>query len=189
MLFPGEDFQTCLLKRFKQILLLYIPIFPMTLPSQLHLLFSNPLNSHHMCMGVGPFPEAWIVASRVSHPWRTDFPFHSSHQLPVAPQLQVEFHEFLLSPCWNFVWLNLVMLLWMQSKTYVSSSVQTCCCVQQISFVIEICSLASYSQFFCFLSRWPLSLGERNTIWMLYLVLSTPWSLTFCLLTNSRSLY
>lgn len=105
---------------------------PLTSPSQLHvhhqclllfsppssplsstptLCFCNPLSviiAAHMLTGETPSTGAWVTLHGPHPLKKTDSPSHSSHHLPITPQLAMGFHETLPHICWHFSWLDFV---------------------------------------------------------------------------------
>lgn len=74
-----------------------------------HLPLSS-LNSACMGTSIEPFTGIWVpsFSSEVTYLKRTNSPL-SKHQVPIAPQLGVGLPDFLHSPWWDFVWLNLLI--------------------------------------------------------------------------------
>lgn len=53
---------------------------------------------------------AWTSLSGATQPKKTDFPFPSTYQPPIFPQLRVGHCAVLSHMCWNCEWLSLVHL-------------------------------------------------------------------------------
>lgn len=74
-----------------------------------------PLSSlNSVCMGTSIEPFTGICvsssSSEVTYLKTTNSPL-SKHQVPIAPQLWVGLPDFLSSPWWDFVWLNLTQVI------------------------------------------------------------------------------
>lgn len=76
-----------------------------------HLALSS-LNSACTGTSIEPFTGIWVssFSSEVIYLKRTKSPF-SKHQVPIAPQLGVGLPDFLPSPWWDFVWVNLAQVI------------------------------------------------------------------------------
>lgn len=138
---------------------IYLPL-PLSLAmisSELHELIKNPLSSLIMPLR-GCIPV---------------FPFTSSHQLPIAPQLVLELHESFFYPCWDFV--RILCRSCASSHSYcefMCTVASTCkqmlfCCRHLLPVALTV---------FLFCLQWFLSPGGRDVIVLSHLELSIPQS-------------
>lgn len=102
-------------------------------PFHLHILifFYSPLNSisvAHAHMAVGhPLRHGQTTAARLPE---KRLPLSQQLLVPIAPELEVESHEYLSHPCWEADWLDLVQVT-IAAET---SWMQQHCCVRKTAF-------------------------------------------------------
>lgn len=84
-----------------------------------HLFLKNKTN-HHVPLWVPVSTWAWKLPLEyeVTHQKKAYPPFYNSHQLPVAPQLEMELCHLLPHPCWDFGCLDLLQDTVTKSKAH-----------------------------------------------------------------------
>lgn len=150
-----------LFENFMHVNWIYLPLPSSFSPSlamissQLYELIKNPL-----CSLIMPLRGCIPV-----------FPFTSSHQLPIAPQLVLELDESFFYPCWD-----LVRIL-CRSCASSHGCCEVMCTVAPTSKQMLFCCrhlLPVALTVFLFCLQWFLSLGGRGVILLSHLELSIP---------------
>lgn len=116
--------------------------------------------------------------------------FCSSHQLPIAPHICMESHKSFLQPCWDFIWVDLVHILCVQSQLLWAHVCTDPVILSKYSFSADVPSLWLLQSLYDLLSRDdPWALGKGVVKQMSQLERRTPQSLILCKLISCGFLY